>query len=365
MLKVSLKVASALLLLSMIITTVIYSRAVHSQPDLKPALAVSVQKIAKQASYEVVRYFPAVAEAQQSVAISSEIPGKVVEFAVDDGDVIEAGAVLFTLDTQLLETQKNSLQARAAQVLPEIELAQKRIKRQENLQRQSFSSEDNLDALKAQLKSLQANYESLTAQINDTNIRISKSTVRAPFDAVIQRRLLDEGAVINAGTLVLNLIGSKVIEVITGLPADVVSQLSIERTYLGYTDNTEVRLRLNRILPDINPITRTQGVKFLVEGDVSLNSNEYVKLALSNTQNEQGFWVPNNALLEGQRGVWELFALTQDNRVIKYSVDVLYSSNPESYVSSALADGTEVVIEGVHRLAQGIQVSVNPATEAL
>lgn len=364
MVKVSLKVTSALLLLTLIAVSIVYSRAVHSESDVKATLAVAVKTISKQNQYEVERFFPATAEAQQTVAVGSELSGKLSSVLVDDGDRVTKGTTLFTLDTQLLQTQKQALKANANQVLPEIELVKKRIKRQSELKQQSFASEDNLDALNAQLNALNANYASLQAQISDIEIRIDKSTVKAPFDGRVQRRLLDEGAVINAGTPVLNLVSERVLEVITGLPADVVSSLSKDSNYKGYTAEKTISLTLSRILPDINPITRTQGVKFKLPDDSELSSNEYIKLAISHNEPQEGFWIPNNALLEGPRGVWEIFALTEDNRVKKYSVEVIYPSNPESYVSSALLDGTKVVIEGVHRLATGVSVTISQTAEA-
>lgn len=363
MVKVSLKVTSALLLLTLIVLLIVYSRAIHSESDVYPALSVAVKTISKQQQYDVERYFPAMAEVRQVLSVGSEIAGKINDIRVDDGDMVTEGTVLFILDTQLLLTQKRVLTANAEQILPEVALVKKRIERQTELKQRSFASEDNLDALNAQLNALNARYASLQAQIADIDIRIAKSTVTAPFDAIVQHRLLDNGAVISAGTPVLNLVGQTVSEVITGLPAAVVNSLNREIVYKGYTQDTELSLTLSRVLPEINPITRTQGVKFTLPKDSQLTANEYIKLAISHREIQEGFWLPNSALLEGPRGVWEIFALTDDNRVKKYSVEVIYPSNPESYVSSALQDGTRVVTEGVHRLATGVAVTIAQTNE--
>ena len=338
---------------------VLYSRADLSTNIESPRLTVSVLAVEQQPSFEVTRYFPAVAEAQKSVAIGSEIPGKITKIHVDDGDRIKAGEPLFELDLQLLETQRQTLAARVDSIKPELELIRKRLTRQKNLKQQSFSSEDNIDALEAQLSASTATIKSLEAQINDINIRINKSTVYAPFDAAIQKRLYDEGTVIEAGLPVLQLVGDQVSEISTGLPSELVGQLNYADSYTALLGETSIPVRLNRVLPEINTITRTQGVKFRLDSDVDLTASEYLRLSLTTRYDQKGFWIPNTALVEGPRGLWEIFVVNEQQRVQKYSVSVVYPSNPQTYVSSAIPDGSSVVVEGVHRLAQNVAVSVS------
>jgi RND family efflux transporter MFP subunit len=347
----------AITLLAVIAVLIIKPVGASVEPE-KPRLTVSVQTVKKQDEYTILRYFPALAEAQQTVSMGSEIPGKITRVYVDDGDLVAEGQALFELDTQLLETQKQSLTARLESIKPELELINKRLLRQQNLKQQSFSSEDNIDALEASRQTLVANIKSLEAQIADIDIRLNKSTIYAPFNASIQRRLLDEGAVISAGTPVLHLVGSQVTELITGLPADIVAGLDEKSYYTALSGNKSIPVVLQRILPGINPITQTQGVKFAVAPDVKLTASGYLKLGLEAKYPVQGFWLPNTALVEGPRGLWEIFVVTPESRVKKYSVSVVYPSNPESYVTSAIPDGSKVVIEGVHRLAQNIAVNI-------
>ena len=344
---------------TLIILAVIAIRSVNATVETeKPRLTVSVQTVTKQPNYRVLRYFPATAEAQQTVSIGSEIAGKMIKVFVDDGDLVNQGQPLFELDTQLLQTQKEALTAQLESLKPELALISKRLVRQRNLKQQSFSSEDSIDALEARSKATQANMRSLEAQITDTEIRLSKATVYAPFAASVQRRLLDEGAVIAAGTPVLNMVGAKVKEIITGLPAQVVSGLTKEATYTVVQGTTEVPVKLQRILPEINPITQTQGVKFLADDNATFTASEYLRLALETSYDVEGFWLPNTALVEGPRGLWEIFVVTKENRVKKYTVSIVYPSNPASFVSTAIPDGSQVVVEGVHRLAQNVEVNV-------
>ena len=353
------KIIAVAIILSLVTGVVLYSRADVTSNSELPRLTVNVLAVEQQPSFAVTRYFPAVAEAQKSVAIGSEISGKITKIYVDDGDRISAGEPLFELDLQLLETQKQTLIARVDSIKPELALIRKRLARQKKLKQQSFSSEDNIDALQAQLSASTASIKSLEAQINDITIRINKSTVYAPFDAAIQRRIYDEGAVIEAGLPVLQLVGDQVSEISTGLPADLVDQLNFDDSYTAMLGEKAIPVKLNRVLPEINTITRTQGVKFKLDSDIDLTASEYLRLALTTRYEQKGFWIPNTALVEGPRGLWEIFVVNEQQRVQKYSVSVVYPSNPKTYVSSAIPSGSSVVVEGVHRLAQNVAVSVS------
>ena len=143
MFHLSLKFISATLLLIILTSIFLISRADISPEAEEERLTVSVLTVQSQLNYEVTRYFPAIAEAQQSVAISSEIPGKIITIYADDGDQVAEGQPLFELDLQLLKTQRQSLQAQVESIKPELILASKRLNRQVNLKQQSFSSEDN------------------------------------------------------------------------------------------------------------------------------------------------------------------------------------------------------------------------------
>ena len=358
MFNVSLKFISAAILIAVLTGIFIISRAELAPTEEQERLTVSVLTVESQLNYEVTRYFPAIAEAQQTVAIGSEIPGKIVSVYADDGDQVAMGQPLFELDLQLLETQKQSIQAQVLSIKPELTLASKRLERQLNLKQNSFSSEDNIDALKARKSALEASITSLEAQINDIDIRISKSTVYAPFDATVQRRVLDEGAVIDSGMPVIHLVSDSISEVTTGLPADLVATLNFDDTYEALYRDEVVPVKLSRILPEINPVTRTQGVKFTLESPVNLTASDYLKLILPSQYEGQGFWIPNTALIEGPRGVWEVFVVSDADRIKKFTVDIIYASNPQSYVSSAIPDGSRIVVEGVHRLAQNVAVKV-------
>ena len=107
-----------------------------SQSEEKPVerkLVVSSQTVEVLAGYYVNRFFSAQVQAQQSLSVASEIAGKVTKIIVDEGDRVKEGDLLFALDTQILDQQKMALIAQQESIEADRLLAQKRLKRQQNL----------------------------------------------------------------------------------------------------------------------------------------------------------------------------------------------------------------------------------------
>jgi len=275
---------------------------------------------------------------------------------VDDGDRVAKGEAIFELDIQLLEQQKLNLLAQQDTVRADKVLARKRLKRQQNLNQNSFSSEDTIDALESQITRLNATLKSIQAQSQDIEIRIRKSTIYAPFNGQIQKRHIDIGAVINAGTIAFDLIDNQQLEIQVGLPLAAVNQIEIDKNYVFMQNNRAVMARAIAVLPKIDPVTQTQGVKFSVDEMSDLIPGDFVKLKMSSYQASKGFWLANSALVEGERGLWQIFVIDEEGRVNKQSVTITYPGNPNSFVVANIQSGKKVVTKGVHRLANRVAV---------
>ncbi len=77
---------------------------------------VDVVPVAWQSSYPVTREFAGEVVAPQNPVVAFELPGQVRELLVDEGDRVEAGALLARLDTQLLVSEAEELAARDEEI---------------------------------------------------------------------------------------------------------------------------------------------------------------------------------------------------------------------------------------------------------
>ncbi|NKC04562.1 efflux RND transporter periplasmic adaptor subunit [Ochrobactrum haematophilum] len=124
--------------------------------------------------------------AKESVTLSSEIGGRVDKILFQEGQRVDAGTLLFQLDTSILNASVQS--ARAANIL-----AQSTFERTEALSKRGISATQALEEAQANLRNTEAALALAEAQLAQTSIK-------APFDGVVGLRSVSVGAYVTAGT---------------------------------------------------------------------------------------------------------------------------------------------------------------------
>lgn len=124
-------------------------------------------------------------EAKRSVTVRSEVAGRVAAVNVEHGQAVKAGAVLLQLATD--DRKELLAQARALLRQRELEYQASKSLRDKGLRAQSQLAESLtlLEAARAQLKGAELN--------------LARASITAPFDGVLQERLVDVGDYIKGG----------------------------------------------------------------------------------------------------------------------------------------------------------------------
>ncbi|MGI9517060.1 MAG: efflux RND transporter periplasmic adaptor subunit [Pirellulaceae bacterium] len=356
---------------------------------------------------------------RQRTMVAFQRGGKVDELLVDEGHEVTANADLARLDRRQLEAQSASLKARLAQansVLAElrkgprqedIETAratvsdlEQQLKGQElrlgrseallesnSIPRQEYERElFATGALDARLKAAQSQLDELLAGTRSEQIEAQSALVRsieaeqklaqhdlddcllqAPFSGMIVSRLIDDGAVVAAGTPVFELIDNRNLEVHVGVPLSTAAQMKPEQVYRIHAGDNEVSGTLRTVLPQLESGTRTRKAIFDVTLDTrssTLIAGQLVRVELSEQIDEAGFWVPVSALTADHSGLWSCFVLQPDTTVKNYgvvkkqSVEILHQRDEYVYVRGTLQDGQLLVSAGLQRIVAGQKIAI-------
>lgn len=143
--------------------------------------------------------------ADQSVALSAEVTGRVTAIAFQSGDIVEAGQVLVELDSELDTADLNALQA-------QLQLARSEYDRIAALYKQQRVSKSERDAAQSQR-------DALAAQVASRTAALAKKTIRAPFAGRLGIRRINLGQVLSAGTEIVRLSALEPLHVDFSLPA--------------------------------------------------------------------------------------------------------------------------------------------------
>jgi len=142
-----------------------------------------------------IKEYVAQIQSIQNVELRAQVRGYLEKINVDEGQMVKAGQVLFII--RPLEYQAELLKATAEVKAAEIEVANAKKLADKNI----VSS--------AELASAQANLEKAKAEESLAALYVSYTTIKAPFDGVIDRIKFKVGSLIDEGGLLTTISNNK------------------------------------------------------------------------------------------------------------------------------------------------------------
>lgn len=342
------------------IVTLVMGCGSEEAPDVAEVetLTVSTTNVSLSPSYQVKREYVGTIKAGQQANLGFELAGKVEAIQVDVGDTVTHGTPLIQLNTDLLHTELDQLNAQDKEVRAELNLVNANLKRQQSLKSKGFSADAEIDALTSEKGVLQANLVRLKAAIGATKLRIEKSTILAPYDGTIAQRHVSLGDVVNVGTPTLVLLATEGKEAFIGIPAAQLSRVTNLAKPTVRVDSKQYAVTLLNPGARVDTQSRSVGLRYQLPEGADVLEGQLAYLAFDETIQEQGYWVPLTALIDGLRGVWNVYVVGENNQVERRSVNVLYANSERAFISGAVDDGEAIIASGLHRVVPGQPVKV-------
>ena len=381
------------------------------------ALPVETVTVTLVDSYQESRFYAGNIVPRRTSELGFEYSGNITRIAVKEGDIVAAGTPLAYLDSRELEASLNELRARRSQAVArlkemqagprsetiaaakarvkdlneQLELASLKSQRRESLYTEGAISREQLDenvsnrqAIQARLESAQSQVDELLAgtrseqieaqqssvrqidaSITKLKIQLEKNVLKAPFSAIVARKLIDEGTVVDANQPVMRLVENKALEARIGVPVNINDRVSIGSKQQLNIGQKSYEAEVTSFLPEVDSDTRTvTAVLTLDESIGEVSPGQVAKLQLSTKVDTSGYWLPTTALLQGGRGLWYCYALgkptndaaTNKNNVFQVArqeVEVLYTKDDRVLVRGTISAGDRIILSGTHRIVVG------------
>ena len=267
------------------------------------------------------------------------------------------------LDSALLEAEITVIQAEREDLLARQKLVANELKRQQDLIRQGFASEQRIDELSTQQSSLVAQLKKQQALYLSAQTRLKKHSIIAPYGGEVASRQADVGSVAVPGQVVVQLLEEGGAEAKVGVPLRLMSDIKFGDVISVEINGEQVDASVLATSSRVDPITHTATLRLLLPSDELFVDGELLYALLPEQLNEPGYWVADTALSASVRGLWNVLVLVPEPgselfRIEARSVDVLHLSAGEAYVRGALQPQERYIESGVHRIAPGLLVRV-------
>lgn len=305
-------------------------------------------------SVDQLGVYTASVEAQIVNNISANTPNRIKQILVDEGQVVGAGqrvAVLDDVNTFSYETQVNNAKANLQNV-------QVNYNRALELFKIGGGTKQNVDAMEIQL--INAKNALSQAQRALRNAR-ENTVLTSPISGVVTARNYDPGDMtgnlpiltisrVQPVKIVINVTESELPHVRRGMPASI--------RFDTYGDE-EFKGTVSTVMPTVDPQTRTFGVEITMpNADRRVLPGMFGRVTL-NLGTAQRVVVPDKAVVKQQgSGNQYVYVLKPDGTVSYNKVQVGQRLGDEYELLSGVESGSQVVINGQSKLADGVKVNV-------
>jgi multidrug efflux pump subunit AcrA (membrane-fusion protein) len=321
--------------------------------------------------------------------ISAKISGTLEDLKVDEGDICNAGDVLFGIDHQVLKNQvvvkKDEIKVKEAALqsanfalkAAEISCRQAQsdydraltLKHSKAISLANFeSAETTLAKAKTNVQSAQAAIINARSQLKQaqSNLEIAEknledSVIKAPFDCVIVDKFAEEKEFVTAGQNILKLENHQQLEVICHISAVYYNQITAGKNrveILTQDGKTAGFAPVTYKSPAIDPDSRTFKLKVLVPREIKLVSGMLCDLKVI-LQEKEAYGLPADAVLLRANDVRIAYTVNAQNRA--ESVEIKCGITADGYseiLNHADYAGKKFVISGQTFLNNGALLSV-------
>jgi len=321
--------------------------------------------------------------AAKRVVLQPEVSGRIVEQSSQllPGGLFRKGDVILRIDPRDYETAVKQQEAAVERARLEVQLEKGRqviANREWKLLEEDIAldqASQNLALRKPQLRNANVALEAAESALEQAKLQLERTTVYAPFNAVVQDEFVDEGQLVSPQTQLATLIGTDRFWVQVSIPVDRLRWLAFSGT--EGTDESVVTViqevrgdaqverpaRLVRLLGDLDPVGRMARVLVEIDDPLSLKSERnphkiplmlgaYVRVEIQGRSVEEVFSIPRTSIREGGQ-VW---IMDEEDRLVFRPVEVLHRSRDRVLIRNGLDGGERIVTNSIPSPLPGMKL---------
>jgi membrane fusion protein, multidrug efflux system len=330
-----------------------------------PAIPVTVT-LPRTQDVPILLSAPGTAQAWNTVAVRSQIDGKLTAVNFVEGQEVRRGDVLALIETSALQATLDQAIAKKAEDDAQLAAAEKDLARYQALLPRQAIPGQTVDQQQAKVDQLRATVKADRAAIDSALVQLGYATITAPIDGRVGLRQLDAGNIIHANDTnpltVLTLIRPSA--VIFTLPQkslfDVREALRHGPvTTSAFDQDARQELAQGELLVVDNQIDQSTSTVRLkarfANEDERLWPGEFVRIRTVVDTRRNALTIPSAALQRGAQGFY-VWVIRPDDIAEARSIDATPIDDTVTIVANGLSPDERVVVNGQNRLEAGARV---------
>jgi RND family efflux transporter MFP subunit len=350
------------------------------------AMLVNVVSV-ERGNYRPVIKTTGTVEPVREVVLSPRVSGEVVRRTdvFNPGEAVKAGTFLLQIDDAdyriALELRKSDLEEARANL--NIEKGRQAVARRDFEQSESDLSEESkaLVLRMPQLQTAEAALKAAESAVNQAQLDLQRTSITAPFDALILSRNIDAGSQVARGDVLGRMVGTEEYWVVATVPQSRLTWLSF-REEQSKNQGAEVMISnpnawgadeyrqgtLERMTGELEGKTRLVKVLISVSDPLGIENSRneksalligaFVELEIEGKEIEDVVKL-NRDYLRNKNTVWVM----EDKKLTIKDVEVVLTDANHAYIKSGLLDGDQVVTTNLATVVEDAPLRVAESLE--
>ena len=302
-----------------------------------------------------------------SVDIRPQVTSAVTQVHFKEGQFVNKGDLLFTLDTRTDETNLAKAKAQLAKDQAALADAKRQLTRSRELVAQNFVSGAAVDTAQTLVDSNAAVVAADTAAVQAAQVALSFGKITSPHAGRTGVINTPAGSIVQANVTVLaNVVQVNPIAVSFNLPQRDLAD------FLAAANSTE-QVKVTATLPEdkkpmigklqfvdnaVDPASGTVKLKAVFNNkDSKLWPGLFVNVGLTTKKIEDALVIPQAAIIQSVRG--PIVYVVEEGKAVVRPIKMVFSAGPEAAVTG-VQENDVLVVEGKQNLRPGVKVVERP-----
>lgn len=345
--------------------------------DKKAAEAVDVPVLELQPqSVEVPQTYIADIQAVQFVEVRSKVQGFVDRIFVDEGQFVKKGQTLFQLSSAEFNEMVNSARAGLARAKAEQTAMKVEMERLQILVNKKIISPSELELAKAKKAVADSQVAEAESLLKSAQTGLSYTTVKAPFDGIVDRIPHKIGSLVNENDLLTSI--TDISSIFAYYKVNENEYLNFMRSKIEGENLDSFSEKLTLILSDGEKYPE-KGILETTEGDIESGTGSIgFRVRFPNPQNlikhgasgkiqmmsklDQVYLIPQKSTFEIQDFTY-VYVVDKENNVKVRSFKPIERFGIY-YIAEGFEPGDIIVFEGIQQVKDGTKVNPEPVAAA-
>ena len=312
---------------------------------------VTVSRVRRDSIFDVVEAL-GTAQANESVTLTAKVTDTVRRVNFEDGDYVEAGAVLIELTNQ----EEEALLAEARANLDD---AESQLRRLEDLSSRGLTSASELDVARSRAGASQARLNSIVARLRDR-------LIQAPFSGLLGFRQVSPGTLLSPSTPITSIDDISVIKLDFTVPETFIGTMAPGARIVAKSVSFPGRAfegTVRTVGSRVDEVTRAITVRAHIDNkDRALRSGMLLTVEVV-TAERIALVVPEGSVFQVQN---RAYVYTVDGDTVhQQQIEIGGRRFGVVEVLSGLQEGDLIVTEGIIKLREGARVRYDAAEAAV